>query len=236
MPLFGASNIPMQVRIVLIMLLTGLIYPVASVFDPAGILSLWDLSFHILMETLIGLSISIAMAIVYNAIYLAGMVVDTNIGFSMVNVISATDETEIPLTANLFYIMAIMLFLISNAHHRVLEAIWQCFKVIPLGQGFLNLGIIDIFNMIFVQSFIIGIKISAPFLLTILVADVILGLLSKAMPGFNVFMVGMPAKILIGFSMLYIMIPYISRILVFINELTIEYFYDVIEIYQRSGI
>lgn len=236
MPLFGAANIPMQVRIVLIMLLTGLVYPVASIADPASIVSLWELSFHILMETLIGLSISIAMAIVYNAIYLAGMVIDTNIGFSMINVISATDETEMPLTANFFYLMAIMIFLVTNAHHRVLEAVWQCFKTVPLAQGVVHLGVIDIFNLIFVQSFIIGIKIAAPFLLTILIADVILGLLSKAMPGFNVFMVGMPLKIMVGFTLFYLLIPYISRILAFINELTIEYFYDVIEIYQRSGI
>lgn len=235
-PLFGATNIPVQVRIAFMMLLTVLVYPVAGITDAAGILTLWDLFYHILIETGIGLSISIAMAIVYNAIYLAGMVIDTGIGFSMVNVISATDETEIPLTANFFYLMAIMVFMVTNAHHRVVEAVWQCFKTVPLAQGILNLGVVDIFNVIFVQSFVIGIKIAAPFLLTILIADVIMGLLSKAMPGFNVFMVGMPVKILIGFYLFYLLIPYIIQIIAYLNELMIQYAYDVIELYQRSGL
>lgn len=235
MPFFGAANIPVQVRVALVMLLTVLVYPVAGITDAAGILTLWDLFYHILVETAIGLSISIAMAIVYNAIYLAGMVIDTNMGFSMINVISATDETEMPLTANLFYLMAMMIFLVTDAHHRVLEALWQCFKTIPLAEGIVNLGVVDVFNIIFVQSFVIGIKISAPFLLTILIADVIMGLLSKAMPGFNVFMVGMPAKILIGFVVFYIMMPYLIQIVAYLNELIIQYAYDIIELYQRSG-
>lgn len=234
-PFFGAANIPVQVRVVLVMLLTILIYPVAQIADVAGILTLWDLFFHILIETAIGLSISIAMAIVYNAIYLAGTVIDTGIGFSMVNVISATDETEMPLTANLFYLMSMMIFLATNAHHRVVEAIWHCFRTIPLAQGVVNLGAVDIFNIIFVQSFVIGIKIAAPFLLTILIADVIMGLLSKAMPGFNVFMVGMPVKILIGFYMFYILMPYIIQITAYLNELVVQYAYDIIDLYQRSG-
>lgn len=234
-PFLGAANIPVQVRIALIALLTVLIYPVAGITDAASILTLWDLFYHILIETAIGLSISIAMAIVYNAIYLAGMVIDTGIGFSMVNVISATDETEMPLTANLFYLLAMMVFLATNAHHRVLEAVWSCFKTVPLAQGIVNLGVVDIFNIIFVQSFIIGIKIAAPFLLTILIADVIMGLLSKAMPGFNVFMVGMPVKILIGFYMFYLLVPYIIQIIAYLNELMIQYAYQIIELYQRSG-
>lgn len=235
-PLFGAANVPVQFRVALVMLLTVLVYPVALITGAAGILTLWDLFFHILIETAIGLSVSIAMAIVYNAIYLAGMVIDTSIGFSMVNVISARDETEMPLTANLFYLMAMMVFLVTDAHHRVIEAVWHCFTVIPLAQGILNLGAVDIFNVIFVQSFVIGIKIAAPFLLTIMIADVIMGLLSKAMPGFNVFMVGMPTKILIGFSLFYIMIPYIIRIIAYLNELMIQYAYEIIDLYQRSGL
>lgn len=235
-PFFGASNIPMQVRVALIMVLTVLIYPISTITNVSAIVTLWDLFYHILIETCIGLSVSIAMAIVYNAIYLAGMVIDTSIGFSMINVISATDETEMPLTANIFYILATLIFLITNSHHRVIEAVWQCFRTIPLAQGIFNLGAIDIFNAIFVQSFVIGIKIAAPFLLTILISDVIMGLLSKAMPGFNVFMVGMPVKILIGFYLFYLLMPYIAQITAYMNELMIQYAYDIIDLYQRSGL
>ncbi len=235
-PFFGASNIPMQVRVALIAMLTVLVYPVSSITNVAGIMTLWDLFFHILIETGIGLSISIAMAIVYNAIYLAGIVIDTSIGFSMVNVISATDETEMPLTANIFYILATLVFLVTNAHHRVLEAVWQCFRTVPLAGGILNLGVIDVFNVIFVQSFVIGIKIAAPFLLTILISDVIMGLLSKAMPGFNVFMVGMPAKAVIGFYLFYLLMPYIAQIVAYLNELMIQYMHEIIQVYQRSGL
>ncbi len=235
-PFFGAVNIPAQVRVALVLMLTILIYPVAGISSAASIVTLWDLFYHILIETGIGLSISIAMAIVYNAIYLAGVAIDTSIGFSMINVISATDETEMPLTANLLYLMAMMIFLVTDCHHRVIEAVWHCFKTVPLAQGVLNMGAIDIFNVIFVQSFVIGIKIAAPFLLTIMIADVIMGLLSKAMPGFNVFMVGMPVKIMIGLSLFYILMPYIIQIIAFLNELMVQYAYEIIDLYQRSGL
>lgn len=233
-PFFGAANLPMQVRIAFIMMLTVLIFPIASMADVTAIQTFYDLAFHILIETGIGLSVSIATAIVFNAIYIAGTVIDIGIGFSMVNVISATDETEMPLTANLFYLISMLVFFVTNSHHKIIEALWQCFRTVPLGLGHLNLGVIDIFNVIFVQSFVIGIKIAAPFLLTILIADVIMGLLSKAMPGFNVFMVGMPVKILIGFYLIYLLIPYLVRITAFLNDLMIQYAYDVIELYQRS--
>jgi len=236
LPVFGATNVPMQVRIGLMMVMTIVIYPIVGVGAVASIHTFWDFAYHIGIETLIGLSISLAMNTVYNAIYLAGTIIDMEIGFSMVSVMSATDESEIPVTANFYYLLAMIVFLATDCHHQIIEGIWLCFKNVPIASGVLHLQIVDLMNVIIVQSFVIGVKIAAPFILTLLIADIIMGLLSKAMPGFNIFMVGMPIKILVGLILIFLLIPYTIGIVKFLNDLMIQYMKEIIGFYHGSGI
>ena len=149
--------------------------------------------------------------------------IDHKLGFSIVSVINPLDESQIPITSNVFYVFATLIFLQLNMHHELITALILSFSSIELGSFF---NVVQSFPMlveIVQQSFIIGFQIAAPFVITVLIADIVLGLLSKAMPGMNIFDLGMPFKIFFGLLIFIILMPYLYEI--FSNILDYGFYY-----------
>ncbi|NLO39329.1 MAG: flagellar type III secretion system protein FliR, partial [Ruminiclostridium sp.] len=57
---------------------------------------------------------------------------------------------------------------------------------------------LDFFIRVFTSVFVIGFKIAAPVTAAIFIVDVSLGVIARAVPQVNVFVIGMPLKILLG--------------------------------------
>lgn len=227
-PLFGATNVPNQIKI----LFTGIM---ATVFlttgqydvgiDPAA---LDVVLVACIFEIINGLVLGFVVVLIMNAIYIAGHLIDMDMGFAMVNVISAQDESEIPITANLFYLMMMILFVVSNAHHRIIEAFVQSMQIVPLGVLKFNPVHVHTFFELLKETFVIGFQIAFPVILTLLMANLILGMLSKAMPGMNVFEFGMPFKILIGLAVLTVVFPITIQMFQHILERMLTYWHQII--------
>ncbi|WP_432400539.1 flagellar biosynthetic protein FliR [Wukongibacter sp. M2B1] len=206
-PIFGNKTIPISLKIGFSGFLTLIAYPIVTYSEQISFANIYQLLYFMIFEFFIGLITGFISLLVLNSIYLAGVIVDRNIGFSMVSVISPQDESQIPITANFYYIMAALLFLATDLHHMVIKAILYSFNVIPLGYQNINLLFVDKVAEILRVSFVIGFKMSAPIIITIFVSNVLLGILSRAMPQMNVFMVGMPLKVFIGVMTLFIILP-----------------------------
>ena len=226
-PIFGASNTPIQTKIGLVFFISWVIIPTQVAGFDLNIPTFLDLGQYIVTESLIGFSIGLITLIILNVFYLAGDLVDREIGFAMVSVISAQDESQLPISSNFYYILAMMIFLITNVHHVLIKIILDSFDKMPLGSNpILNLIVYD-FTKVLSYSFETGFKMAAPFILTILVANVLLGLLSKAMPGMNVFMIGMPLKILIGLILLFLVLPLYGGFIIEVFKNMIEYIQEM---------
>lgn len=211
-PIFGSNNIPANIKVWFVLLLSIIMVPVTlDQFNPEIIDSFSSLLFYGTSEFVIGLSYGLISSVFLNAVYVAGAIIDMNIGLSIISVISPQDEQEIPVSANLMYLFGIMIFLATDMHHVLIRGIMDTFKIIPIGTGIFDFTQAGIFNDYISTSFSIGFQLSAPFILTMLVIDIILGLLSKAMPAMNIFVLGLPLKILIGLIMYMILMPYYSH-------------------------
>lgn len=229
-PLFGAANTPNQVKIVFSGLLATIFFATGQYQVGIEMARFDILALAVIFEAINGLLVSFVVLMMMNAVYIAGFMIDMNMGFAMANVISPTDEAEIPITANFYYLLTTILFIATNAHHYVILAFNRLLAQTPLGLlGFKPMHI-DGFLTLMQETFVIGFQLAMPIIATILVANIILGMLSKAMPGMNVFMVGMPFKILIGLATLFIILPVSAKIILMIIEKTLQYIEQVITI------
>lgn len=223
-PVFGSKTIPNKLKVGFSAILCIIVFPLIDVSGDIYIYNFVNLVYYLTSEALIGVLFGFITMLVLNAVYIAGVIVDRNIGFSIVSVMSPQDEGEMPITANLYYIMAMLVFLATNCHHLMIKAVIYSFKVIPLGsQGINLLDVSQVINLLR-DSFINGFKISAPIMITIFVCNVLLGILSRAMPQMNIFMVGMPLKILIGLITLYLLLPLYINVFENIFISTFDYF------------
>lgn len=221
-PVFGSNNIPLQIRILFLAFVSLMMLPIIKMTQTVP----YDMMVFggmLLSEFIIGLCIGFIGLLVTNAIYLAGLMIDMSVGFAMVNVVGVQDESEVPITANFFYILAMFIFLLLDFHHEVIKAIVKSYEMIPIGGLNFNFFVVSHFFGIMKESFEIGFQIAAPIILTILVLDIILGVLSKAMPGMNIFAIGLPGKITVGLLTLYLVMPYIQNIFVLLFQKMMEY-------------
>lgn len=231
LPIFNTKDLPSQVKVLfgltmaLLFFFSGNFSVVQEVLNPE--MFLWGIVF----EVINGLSVGMIILLITNTVYVTGQIIDMNIGFSIISVINPTGEDQMPITSNLYYIFLVIIFLLGNFHHMVILAFMKYLEITPLGALSFHPSYIETYTKLITDSIEIGVAMSLPILVTILIADIILGVLSKAMPGLNVFIIGMPFKILVGLMTLLVVFPVLVKGLHLILSRIMEY----IELIIRLG-
>ncbi len=198
-PVFGRRNLPVYFKIGFSLILAVILTSTVALPDIHIPDSLLMFAVLVLEEFLIGVIIGFISYLFFSSVYLAGQLVDTQIGFGMANVIDPMSNMQIPITSNLYFIICILLLLSMNGHHMIIKALFDSFTIVPPGHvSFGNGVLVEDIIRIFSNIFIIGLKISAPVVATILISDVALGIIMRTVPQLNFFVVGAPLKILLG--------------------------------------
>ena len=211
-PIFSSRNYPVQVKIGFVFFLSILVYPLVTIDVGYALDTFWGFGWLLANEVAIGMTMGFIMNIYFNFIYFAGDLIDRNIGFAMANVVNPLDESQIAVTSNLFFIFATLIFLQFNLHHELISALIISYNRVAVGSTLLLSGSYRIILDVVANSFVLGFQIAAPFVITVLISNIILGLLSKAMPGMNIFILGMPFKIFFGFLLFIMLMPYLYDI------------------------
>lgn len=206
-PMFGRRNVPLIVKIGFSIFLTIVLY---NTIDSSGIIkedNIYYYTFLILKEIIVGLILGFVSFAMFTAIYVAGQLIDMQIGFGVVNVIDPISSMQVPITSNLYFIFTMVVFLALKGHHLLIKALLMSYQYIPLGSSSFDDNLINDIVRIFGNIFILGFKIAAPVTASVLIADIALGVISRTIPQFNVFIVGMPLKIALGITLMLITIP-----------------------------
>ncbi|MBC8016285.1 MAG: flagellar type III secretion system protein FliR [Sporomusaceae bacterium] len=207
-PIFGSRNITGPVKASLALLITYILFPI--LFNPAAVIPDHFLPYLFIVagELLVGLILGFVSSLIFTAIQMAGQLLDMQIGFGIVNIIDPMSGQQAPLIGNFKYILALLTFLITNGHHVLLSALFASFKLIPVTGVEVNIAITAFIIDIIGGMFILALKISLPVIASLLLTDMALGILARTMPQMNIFVVGVPGKIIIGIFVLSIALPF----------------------------
>ena len=220
-PFFGSLNIPVTIRAAAAFAFTLVLFPVVDGLGTvAAPPSVWAFAGSVLAELFIGWLIGFVAYVCFSAIHMAGKVMDTQVGFAVVNVMDPTSGQQIPLIGSLLYNLGIIVFLVTNGHHVIITALAESFRMVPLAAMQPNLSLtmllVDFTNGIFVT----GMKIAMPVTFAILLVNVALGILARTMPQMNIFVVGIPLQLMVGVGVLSMLLPfYVMFLDVLFNEM-----------------
>jgi flagellar biosynthetic protein FliR len=204
-PVFGRREIPPQVKIGLAALLSFILYPIIPDLGLSS--NLWAIATGVIKEFMAGISIGYAAFLLFSSLYLAGEIIDLEMGFGIVNVLDPQSNTQVPLMGNYYYILTILLFLTVNGHHMLISTIIKSYELLPLGEAVYRGGFLNMMIVSFKDMFILGVQIALPIISVIFLTDLALGIIARTVPQMNVFMVGLPMKIAIGMVGMIIMFP-----------------------------
>ncbi|NPV92036.1 MAG: flagellar type III secretion system protein FliR [Firmicutes bacterium] len=200
-PVFASTRIPMMVRVGLGAMI-ALMVTINQAWGGAGSGSLIQLVLAMAGEFILGFAIGFIVNLVMVAAQTAGQLVDMQMGFGIVNVMDPQSGQQLPLVGNLQYLVALMVLLGTNGHHMILTAIVKSYDFVPAMGMKISGSTTELIISLFVGMFVSAIKIAMPMVAALFVTDVALGIVARTVPQMNVFIVGLPLKIVVGIFML----------------------------------
>jgi flagellar biosynthetic protein FliR len=196
-PIFGAMFIPTRIRILITMIIAFAMLPVAGTIPAYSPLSIEGF-LAVAQELALGLAIGFMLKIAIEAAVTAGQLVSTGMGLSFATVVDP-QSGGMPLLGRFYLIIATLLLLASNAHLQLVQVLAQSYTLLPIGSGGLSPGaarqIADFGGLMFVGA----VKLALPAMTAMMMVNVAFGVISRAAPTLNLFAVGFPITLLMGF-------------------------------------
>ncbi len=215
-PFFGMTNTPFRVKIGFSVFVTIILFQILpkTALDYQGV---FGYAVIIIKEGITGLLIGFAANICNSIILLAGNMIDMEIGMSMATVFDPMTNSQVNITGNLYNYFLLMLLVITDMHHYILNAMVDSYKLIPIaGQNFDWEHLFSSFLMFVTDLFVIAFRIILPIFVVSMILNAILGIMAKVAPQMNMFAVGMQLKVLVGFIVLFLTIRLLPNISNFI--------------------
>lgn len=203
-PLLGAMFVPGHLRILLIFALAVAMLPAIGTVPAVSPLSLVGL-LTIARELAIGLALGFTLKLAIEAAVLAGQLVSTGTGLSFAQVVDP-QAGGIPLLGRFYLVIATLLMLVFNAHLQLIEVLAHSFTLLPIGADSLQAAdarqVVEFAGLMFSGA----LKLALPSVVAILMVNLAFGVISRAAPTLNLFAVGFPVTLLMGFLIMLLTI------------------------------
>ncbi len=205
-PFYGSAAIPARVK-------AGFVLAASILFFPTLAPSLVHLDVAswpglVLGEVVIGAGMGIATNLVFDGVHMAGQILSTQMGYSLINLLDPQTQVESTVIAVFHQTIAMLIFLRLDVHLWLLRAVGRSFTLVPPGSAHLT----GMFTMTAVRAggevFTLGVQMAAPVLSATFLADIVLGLLGKASPQAPLMMLGPPIKTLLGLAILFVALKF----------------------------
>jgi flagellar biosynthesis protein FliR len=208
-PLFSSNLIPRRAKVIVALALAIGIYPIAMGDHdlPTDAMTMGGL---LIKEILVGLAFAFALSALFAAITTAGSLLDTLVGFAFGAVVDPVSNMHGAVLAQLYSLVGVAIFVVIGGDAWVIRGLASTYDMVPLAAqpdlGTMAEGAQHVFSGIFVAA----IQVAAPVMLAVIITDCAFGIVSRVMPQLNVFAVGFPAKILIGFVLIGASLPFVA--------------------------
>lgn len=207
-PFFGARGIPASTKIGFAFLLTVMVAPVLPpmpAVSPASAHGLFILG----QQLMIGFAMGLALRVIFTAVEMAGNIVGLQMGLGFATFFDPQNSAQIPVMGQFLGLIAMLLFLAINGHLMVISALVESFHVLPIGlpplasQGWMTLALWggEIFHG--------GVLIALPAIAVLMMTNLALAILTRAAPQLNIFAVGFPLTLAVGFIVLALSMAYL---------------------------
>jgi len=207
-PIFSGRMIPTQAKVIVAGAISFALEPIVvhGTKVPTGI----EVVPLILKELLVGLAIALAIGVVLAGVQWGAAILDSTIGFSFATLVDPMTQGQGAIVGELYGLYAVLVFLLIGGDHLMIEGLVASYRVIPLGlvPSAAQLGSLAATDL--TQLSLIGLEVAAPVLVALALVDVALALVARAVPQMNVFVVGLPAKILVGVGAIAASLPFLN--------------------------
>jgi len=203
-PVLGSMMVPVRIRIVIAAGLAVAMLPLLGELPTYSPLSAPGL-IAVMRELGIGLAMGFVFRLAIDAALIAGQVVSMGMGLAFATVVDP-NSGGVPLLGRFYVVIATLLLLAANAHLMLIEVLARSFELVPLGAAAISIPELREVVGFGAVMFAGAIHLALPSVVAILMVNIAFGVISRAAPTLNLFAVGFPISILMGFIVLVLSI------------------------------
>ncbi|HHI03169.1 MAG TPA: flagellar type III secretion system protein FliR [candidate division Zixibacteria bacterium] len=211
-PILGHHSIPMTVKAGFAVVLAIVLIPFAAQTAPPAVESIWLLGLLAAKELLVGLIIGFFFSLLFSGVRMGGAIVGFQQGLLMANVLDPEAGSQVSIVAEFWIVIASLIFIAIDGHHAIISALADSYQLIPVGATSFSGPAGEMIIRFSAYAFTMAVKISAPIVITLFLVSVALGVVARTVPQMNIFIVGMPLKIGVGFLVMAIALPLFKNI------------------------
>jgi flagellar biosynthetic protein FliR len=205
-PLFSSRQVPARLRLFLMLMIAFLVAPTLPQMPAADVLSHSGLII-MLQQLLIGLMMGFILQMVFGALVFGGQVIAYSMGLGFASMVDPANGVQVPVISQFYLILATLLFLIFNGHLHAIELMADSFVTMPVAMdGISRNGLLDLVAW-GSRLFSGGMIIALPIVGAMLMVNMGMGVVMRAAPQLNIFSVGFPITMLLGFALIWVSLP-----------------------------
>lgn len=196
-PVLGAQVVPTRIRLGLAFVLTTALYPVLPampVIEVTGLRSLLIIA----QQILIGVTLGFVVLTILQVFILAGQTISMQMGLGFASMVDPANGVSVAVLSQWYQVLVTLVFLAINGHLVVLGVLADSFSALPVGSdGFSQANFMDLAefgNWLFRASLMLAL----PAISALLLVNLTFGVMTRAAPQLNVFVLGFPITMLAG--------------------------------------
>jgi flagellar biosynthetic protein FliR len=202
LPGLGEMSVPVRVRLAVALVLAAIFLPLHRQAYAIDLRSFGPVLQLLFQELLIGAVLGLTARLTISALGVAGAVVAQQLGLGFVTAVDPTQGQQNVIFGNFLTMLGITLVFATDLHYLVIAALNDSYRLFAPGELIQFGDIAALMTRTVATAFSVGVQLSAPFLVFGLLFNLGLGILSRLMPQMQVFFVGLPLSILLGFLIL----------------------------------
>ncbi len=201
-PIFARNNTPSNIKafmsIVLAVIMTASMGGQTAVPEFTGVIGF---AFIVVKELFIGIVFGFFTNLILTVLLYAGEIMDTEVGLGMAKAYDPATGVTIPVFGNYYYYMFVLCFFVSGCHLSYIKLFKLSYETIPLGYTFtdntINLALIIVMYMGTIME--LALKFAMPLLAAELIVEFCMGIIMKAVPTIQIFVLNIQLKLIVGF-------------------------------------
>lgn len=202
LPVFGGTGTPMQARALLAVTIALLVTPLhfgQVTVQPENLPALAGI---LAKEALLGVALGGAVMALVGGVQLAGQVIGQTSGLSLADVADPTFESNVSVFSHFLELVSLAVFFSIGGHRMLIDALLDSFRWMPPGQGRLPPDLVHTVAEITGQSFVTALRASAPTMVALILATLIVAVISRTLPQLNAIAVGMNLNSMVALAVL----------------------------------
>lgn len=213
--LFG-KPVPRYVVVASSMVLAVFVYPyIVPAVPPELTGHIFTLVMLYVKELFYGLMIGMSVSIIFHSFAAVGQMIDNQRGVSIARLLIPQLAEQGSISGLFLFQLGIVIYLVAGGHRFFLDSFFQSYAALPV-LSFPTVGpglypMIDLFMRITGEVLYISLQMSAPVLIAIFMADIILGIANRVAPQINVWEMGFHVKGYVGILLLFIALTMIGE-------------------------